>query len=51
MSSELLEIVRGLDQRYNIDKKTVSMSYCTSKFTLIEKNATIITNVVGKKPR
>ena len=51
MSSELLEIVRGLDQRYNIDKKTVSMSYCTSKFTLIEKNATSITNVVGKKPR
>ena len=51
MSSELLEIVRGLDQRYNIDKKTVSMSYCTSKFTLIEKNATIITNVVGAKPR
>src|SRR6056300_1629342 len=51
MSSELLEIVRGLDQRYNIDKKDVSMGYCTSKFTLIEKNATIITNVVGKKPR
>ena len=51
MSSELLEIVRGLDQRYNIDKKDVSMSYCTNKFTLIEKNATIITNVVGAKPR
>ena len=51
MSSELLEIVRGLDQRYNIDKKEVSMSYCTNKFGLIEKNATIITNVVGKKPR
>ena len=51
MSSELLEIVRGLDKRYNIDKKTVSMSYCTNKFTLIEKNATIITNVVGAKPR
>jgi len=51
MSSELLEIVRGLDKRYNIDKKDVSMSYCTSKFTLIEKNATIITNVVGTKPR
>jgi len=51
MSSELLEIVRGLDQRYNIDKKEVSMSYCTSKFGLIEKNATIITNVIGKKPR
>ena len=51
MSSELLEIVRGLDQRYNIDKKEVSMGYCTSKFGLIEKNATIITNVVGAKPR
>ena len=51
MSSELLEIVRGLDNRYNIDKKDVSMSYCTNKFTLIEKNATIITNVVGAKPR
>ena len=51
MSSELLEIVRGLDKRYNIDKKDVSMSYCTNKFTLIEKNATIITNVVGAKPR
>ena len=51
MSSELLEIVRGLDQRYNIDKKDVSMTYCTNKFGNIEKNATIITNVVGKKPR
>ena len=51
MSSELLEIVRGLDNRYNIDKKEVSMGYCTSKFGLIEKNATIITNVVGAKPR
>jgi hypothetical protein len=51
MSSELLEIVRGLDQRYNIDKKEVSMGYCTTKFGLIEKNATIITNVVGAKPR
>jgi len=51
MSSELLEIVRGLDNRYNVDKKEVSMGYCTSKFGLIEKNATIITNVVGAKPR
>ena len=51
MTTELLEIVRGLDKRYNIDKKEVSMSYCTNKFGLIEKNATIITNVVGKKPR
>jgi len=50
MTSELLEIVRGLDNRYNIDKKTVSMKYCTIKFTNIEKNATIITNVIGRKP-
>jgi len=50
MTSELLEIVRGLDKRYNIDKKTVSMKYCTIKFTNIEKNATIITNVIGRKP-
>lgn len=51
MSSELLEIVRGLDQRYANTKDDPSMVYCTNKFTLIEKNATIITNVVGKKPR
>ena len=51
MTAELLEIVRGLDKRYNIDKKDVSMCYCTTKFTNIEKNATIITNVVGAKPR
>jgi len=50
MTSELLEIVRGLDKRYNIDKKTVSMKYCNIKFTNIEKNATIITNVIGRKP-
>ena len=51
MTTELLEIVRGLDKRYNIDKKDVSMGYCTSKFGNIEKNATIITNVIGDKPR
>ncbi|NDB65319.1 MAG: hypothetical protein EB168_06590 [Euryarchaeota archaeon] len=51
MATELLEIVRGLDKRYNIDNKTVSMAYCTNKFGLIEKNATIIANVVGKKPK
>ena len=51
MTSELLEIVRGLDQRYNVDMKDVSMGYCTTKFGLIEKNATIITNVIGAKVR
>ena len=50
MTSELLEIVRGLDKRYNIDKKKTSMAYCTNKFGNIEKNATLITNVVGNKP-
>ena len=51
MTSELLEIVRGLDKRYNIDMKDVSMTYCTNKFVNIEKNATIITNVIGRKPK
>ncbi len=51
MTAELLEIVRGLDKRYNIDMKDVSMTYCTNKFGNIEKNATIITNVIGDKPR
>jgi len=51
MTSELLEIVRGLDKRYNIDMKDASMTYCTSKFGNIEKNATIITNVIGRKPK
>ena len=50
MTSELVEIVRGLDKRYNIDQKKTSMAYCTNKFGNIEKNATIITNVVGNKP-
>jgi hypothetical protein len=51
MTTELLEIVRGLDKRYNIDQKETSMTYCTRKFGNIEKNATIITNVIGKKPK
>jgi len=51
MTSELLEIVRGLDKRYNIDMKVASMTYCVNKFGNIEKNATIITNVIGDKPR
>ena len=37
MSSELLEIVRGLDKRYNIDKKDVSMSYCTKSLLLLKR--------------
>ena len=51
MTTELLEIVRGLDKRYNIDQKETSMTYCTRKFGNIEKNATIINNVIGKKPK
>jgi len=31
--------------------KDVSMVYCVNKFGNIEKNATIITNVIGGKPR
>lgn len=50
MSSELAEIVKGLNERYN-DTEPVSLSYCTTKFGLIEKNAVIIQNVVGAKPR
>jgi len=51
MTGELLEIIRGLYVRYNIDKKDVSMTYCTNKFILIEKNATVISNTIAKKPR
>jgi hypothetical protein len=50
MSSELAEIVKGLNERYN-GTEPVSLPYCTTKFGLIEKNAVTIQNVVGAKPR
>lgn len=50
MSSELAEIVKGLNDRYK-ETEPVSLPYCTTKFGLIEKNAVTIQNVVGGKPR
>lgn len=50
MSSELSEIVKGLSERYH-GKDPVSLTYCTTKFGIIEKNAVTIQNVVGAKPR
>lgn len=50
MGNELAEIVKGLSDRYH-GKEPVSMLYCTTKFSSIERNAVNIQNVVGKKPR
>jgi len=50
MSAELAEIVKGLSDRYK-GTELVSMMYCTTKFSSIERNAVTIQNVIGKKPR
>lgn len=50
MSSELSEIIKGLNERYH-SKDPVSLNYCTTKFGIIEKNAVTIQNVIGAKPR
>jgi len=50
MGNELAEIVKGLSERYH-GKEPVSMMYCTTKFSSIERNAVNIQNVVGAKPR
>jgi hypothetical protein len=50
MGSELAEIIKGLSDRYH-GTETVSMMYCTTKFSSIERNAVTIQNVIGKKPR
>jgi hypothetical protein len=50
MGSELAEIVKGLSERYH-GTEPVSMMYCTTKFSGIERNAVNIQNVIGKKPR
>ena len=50
MGNELAEITKGLSERYH-SSEPVSMFYCTSKFSNIERNAVNIQNVIGKKPR
>jgi hypothetical protein len=50
MGNELAEIVKGLSDRYH-GTEPVSMMYCTTKFSSLERNAVNIQNVVGKKPR
>ena len=50
MTQELSEIVKGLSVRYH-GTESVSLTYCTTKFSNIENNATIIQNVIGAKPR
>jgi hypothetical protein len=50
MGTELAEIVKGLSDRYK-STEPVSMFYCTSKFSSIERNAVNIQNVIGNKPR
>lgn len=50
LSSELAEMAKGLYDRYHT-KDPVSMLYCTTKFGSLEKNAILVQNVVGKKPK
>ena len=49
-AKELEEIVRDFRDRYR-KPEPVSMFYCTTKFTTIERNAVKIQNIVGTKPR
>lgn len=50
MGNELMAIVKEFRDRYQ-GTEPVSMFYCTTKFSTIERNAVNIQNVVGKKPR
>ena len=50
MSGELAEIMKGLNVRYH-EKDPVSLTYCTTKFSIIDKNSVTIQNVIGAKPR
>lgn len=50
MGNELMAIVKEFRDRYH-GTEPVSMFYCTTKFSTIERNAVNIQNVVGKKPR
>jgi predicted DNA-binding protein (UPF0278 family) len=49
-AKELEEIVKDFRDRYR-KPEPVSMFYCTTKFTTIERNAVKIQNIVGTKPR
>jgi hypothetical protein len=50
LSSELSEMAKGFYDRAH-SKEPVSMLYCTTKFGSLEKNAILVQNVVGKKPK
>ena len=50
LGTELANIVKGVSDRYH-SGEPVSMMYCTTKFASIERNAVIVQNVIGKKPR
>lgn len=50
LGTELANIIKGVSDRYH-SKEPVSMMYCTTKFASIERNAVIVQNVIGKKPR
>ena len=50
LGNELANIVKGVSDRYKTGEP-VSMVYCTTKFASIERNAAIVQNVIGKKPR
>ena len=50
LGTELANIVKGVSDRYKTGEP-VSMLYCTTKMGSIERNATTVQNVIGKKPR
>lgn len=50
LGTELAEIVKGVSDRYK-SAEPVSMIYCTTKMSSIERNAITVQNVIGKKPR
>ena len=50
MSSEIFTMVKGLSDRYN-SGDLVSVAYCTSKMTIIERTSKTIQTAIGTKPR
>jgi len=50
LSKEFSEMAKTFSEHYHTTPK-VSTTYCTIKFGSLEKNAVIVQNVVGRKPK
>jgi hypothetical protein len=50
LSKEFVEIAKNFSDHYH-NTPNVSTPYCTIKFGSLEKNAVLVQNVVGRKPK